>query len=143
LPPRRDMLAASTLGNLGYLAARVADRRRADAIYEALLPVAHAFSTTTVTKPVGLHYLGMLASTVGKPDVAEEHFAAAVSAHEHVGAPLLIAETQLEWARCLVLHGRADRATTLLDTVHTTATRHGAHFLERGCAELSVGAKEP
>jgi DNA-binding SARP family transcriptional activator len=141
LPPRRDMLATTTLGNLAYMAARGGDQVGARSIYEALLPFADAFSTTTVTKPVGLHYLGMLASTMGETGRAEEHFAAAMAAHERARAPLLTAETQLEWARSLVLRGKGHRAAHLLDAVRSTARRHGAHFLERGCVGLSSAGR--
>jgi tetratricopeptide (TPR) repeat protein len=137
LPPRRDMLAASTLGNLAYLATRVGDAERARAIYEVLLPFADAFVTTTIIKPVGLHYLGMLASTMGEADVADDHFAAALEAHEQLGVPLLIGETQLEWAR-LLIERDAERAARLLDAVRSTASTYGARFLERGCEQLSV-----
>jgi hypothetical protein len=139
LPPRRDVLAAPTLGNLAYVAARVGDSERARAIYEALLPFGDAFVTTTIIKPVGRHYLGMLASTIGEADVAEDHFAAALDAHEQLGVPLLIGETQLEWARFLVDRDR-DRAARLLEAARSIASTYGARFLERGCEELSVAA---
>jgi tetratricopeptide (TPR) repeat protein len=128
-PPRRDMLAAATLGNLAYLSARVGDGDRARWLYDALRPFAPAFATTTVAKPAGLHYLGMLASTMDEPGPAEEHFAAALALHEKAGAPLLAAETQLEWASLLVDRGEADRAAPMLDAVQQAATRYGAQFL--------------
>jgi hypothetical protein len=135
LPPRRDMLAAPTLGNLAYLATRVGDGERARAIYEVLLPFADAFVTTTIIKPVGHHFLGMLASTMGEADVADDHFAAAVAAHEELGVPLLIAETRLEWARLLLERDR-NRAARLLDAVRDAAAVYGARLLERGCEEV-------
>jgi class 3 adenylate cyclase len=134
LPPRRDMLVATTLGNLAYMAARVGDRERANSVYDVLLPLGRAFATTTVAKPVGLHYLGMLASTMGQHDVAEDHFASALALHEQAQAPLLAAETRLEWARMLMSHpADADRAARLIEQVRTTAAAYQAHFLERSC----------
>jgi DNA-binding SARP family transcriptional activator len=138
LPPRRDMLAGALLGNLAYLTARVGDRERAGSIYELLLPFGDAFPSTTVAKPVGWHHLGMLASTMGQPELAEEHFEAALTMHENARAPLLAAETKLEWARLLMGRDR-DRAAGLLDAVRKTAAACGAHFLERRCGALSSG----
>jgi hypothetical protein len=80
----------------------------------------------------------MLASTMGQPELAEEHFEAALTMHENARAPLLAAETKLEWARLLMGRDR-DRAAGLLDAVRKTAAACGAHFLERRCGALSSG----
>jgi len=143
LPPRRDMLTATTLGNLAYLAARVGDSERAGSIYDVLAPFGGAFATTTVAKPVGLHYLGMLASTTGREDIAEDHFAAALAMHERAQAPLLVAETQLEWAKLLLIGADVDRASGLLDAVQSSAAFHRARFLARRCSELSARPQDP
>jgi tetratricopeptide (TPR) repeat protein len=143
LPPRRDMLTATTLGNLAYLTSRVGDPGRARWIYEVLLPFGRAFASTTVAKPVGLHYLGMLASTTGRADLAEDHFAAAVAIHERAQAPLLVAETRLEWAKLLISRDEDDRASGLLEAVQSSAASHGAGFLIRRCEELSARPHEP
>jgi hypothetical protein len=138
LPPRRDMLAATTLGNVAYVAARVGDRERARSIYAVLLPFGRALTTTTVARPAGLHYLGMLASTTDQSELAEAHFAEAVAIHERAQAPLLVAETKLEWARLLVGRGaELDRAAGLLEAVRSTAAARGARYLERSCRDLS------
>src|SRR5262249_4559836 len=114
LPPRRDTLTATTLGNLAYMAARVGDSEQASSIYEVLLRCGHALAGTTVAKPVGLHYWGMLASTTGQADVADDHFAAALAIHERARAPLLVAETQLEWAKLLTSRDEEHRASRLV-----------------------------
>jgi tetratricopeptide (TPR) repeat protein len=138
LPPRRDLLAGAILNNLAYLTARVGDGERASSIYEELLPFGDAFPTTTVAKPAGWHHLGMLAATMGRSELAEDHFSLAVTLHEKARAPLLVAETKLEWARLLVGRGAdLDRAAGLLDAVRSTATASGARFLERSCLDLS------
>jgi hypothetical protein len=138
LPPRRDMLAGALLSNLAYLTARVGDGDGAESIYELLLPLGDAFPTTTVAKPVGWHHLGMLASTMGRTELAQEHFAAALGRHESARAPLLAAETKLEWARLLM--GRdSERAEGLLDAVRKTAAARGAEFLKRSSKEVNPG----
>jgi class 3 adenylate cyclase len=138
LPPRRDMLAGALLSNLAYLTARVGDCDRAASIYELLLLFGDAFPTTTVAKPVGWHHLGMLAATMGEAERAEEHFAAALRSHESARAPLLAAETKLEWAR-LLMGPDSDRAADLLDAVRKTAAACGADFLERSSKEVNPG----
>jgi DNA-binding SARP family transcriptional activator len=130
LPPRRDMLAITTLYNLAYLAARFDDGSRAGELYAALEPHATVFTSTTVAKPVGWHFLGLLAGTLGDMQLAREHLEQAVQAHEAVRAPLLLAESRLELARVLIATG-ADRAhaAALLDAVSSVVDRHGAGFL--------------
>ena len=71
LPLRRDMLAAPALYNLALLATRERDRATAEGLYTALQPFADAFANTTVAKPVGWHYLGMLAATTGRTVAAD------------------------------------------------------------------------
>jgi DNA-binding SARP family transcriptional activator len=130
LPPRRDMLATTTLGNVAYLAARLDDRERAPAIYDALLPFAAVFGSTTVVRPVGSHFLGMLAVACDRRDDAARHFADAINAHERAKAPLVRAETQLEYAH--LLHENAvddELVAQLLDEVRTTAKQSGAPYL--------------
>lgn len=139
LPPRRDMLAITTLYNVAYLAARLGDEARAPAIYDALLPFASAFTSTTVARPCGHHFLGMLASTRGESEVARRHFEAAARAHTHACAPLLLAETQLEHARLIAGTDDADLAG-LVDEVRSVSVAHGARFLGFGCDEIERGS---
>ncbi len=139
LPPRRDMLAMTTLYNLGYLAARFGDDRRASAVYDALLPHAAAFTSTTVARPVGHHVLGMLSATVGEPERAHHHFDEATRAHEAASAPLLLAETQLEQARLLAGTG-SPALVALVDSVRSVAVACGATFLGFLCDDIDVGA---
>jgi DNA-binding SARP family transcriptional activator/tetratricopeptide (TPR) repeat protein len=140
LPLRRDLLAATSLCNLAYLAVRSGDVARAAQFYEALTPLASAFANTTVSKPVGDHVLGTLAATLHDFDRAEQHFERAVRAHEGARAPLLAAETRLEWARLRAERGDRSGARTLLDAARSTARERGAEFILRRCAEVDDGA---
>jgi DNA-binding SARP family transcriptional activator len=136
-PPRRDLLAGATLCNLAYLAARAGDATHARLLYDALVPLAGSFANTTVAKPVTEHFLGLLATTLGDEAGAEQHFATAVAAHEKAAAPLLVAETQLEWLRLLVGTGTdPDRAGRMADAVVATATRCSASFLQAAVEAL-------
>ncbi|MEP6625037.1 MAG: BTAD domain-containing putative transcriptional regulator [Acidimicrobiia bacterium] len=139
LPPRRDMLALTTLYNFAYLAARFGDTTRAHATYDALTPHASAFTSTTVAKPVGEHFLGMLAATLDDVPLAAEHFWRATVAHERACAPLLLAETHLEHARLLVAT-RAPGAELdrLLASARAIARPRGAAFILLGCDEVDI-----
>jgi DNA-binding SARP family transcriptional activator/tetratricopeptide (TPR) repeat protein len=137
VPPRRDLLAGATLCNLAYLAARAVDTTHAPRIYDALSPLAGSFANTTVAKPVTEHYLGMLAASLQEIATAEAHFAVAIAAHEKARAPLLVAETQVEWARLLVGSGAdPERAAGLIGAASAAATTWTAGFLQRSIEEL-------
>jgi tetratricopeptide (TPR) repeat protein len=137
LPPRRDLLAGPVLCNLGYLAARLGDQDRMPELFDALLPLASSFANTTVAKPVGAHFLGMLASARGEDDEAERYFVAAAAAHAAAETPLLRAETLLEHARLAARTGARARRDTLLGAAREIASQHGALMIVRGCAELA------
>ena len=127
IPPRRDLLAGATLCNLGYLAARSCDVVHAPEIYAALTPLAGCFANTTVAKPPTEHFLGMLAASLGDDATAEQHFAVALAAETKAGAPLLVAETQVEWARLLARSGRdADHLAELVSAVRKSAAEHSS-----------------
>lgn len=137
LPVRRDLLAGATLCNLAYLAARAGDAVHAPQIYDALAPLAGSFANTTVAKPVTEHFLGLLAASRHHDAIAEGHFAVAVAVEEKSGAPLLVAETQLEWARLLAASGGdPDRLAELIGAVDDAATAYSSVFLRRAAEEL-------
>jgi hypothetical protein len=137
LPPRRDLLAGATLCHLAYLAARAADAPNCARLYESLAPLAGTFANTTVAKPVTEHFLGMLSVALNDHDAAERSFSIAVEAHEKIRAPLLIAETQVEWARLLVDSDRgSERVATLLRAAGDTAKAYASVFLQRQINEL-------
>src|SRR4029434_203209 len=69
-------------------------------------------------------YLGMLATLLGQFDDAAGHFDAALAMNERLGAPGLLAHTQLDYARMLIARGGAgdrERAASLLDAALATA----------------------
>ncbi len=139
LPPRRDMLAATTLYNIAYLASCLDDRDRARDIYDALIPYGELFSSTTIPKPIGWHFLGMLAATFERPDLGIEHLERAVAAHKRVRAPLFLGESKLELARVRLLAGAPPSdVASLLDEVREIGTAHRAPFLLRRCSEVDT-----
>jgi hypothetical protein len=103
-----------------------------------MLPYRSAFANTTVARPIGDHFLGMLASVLGDVVNADEHFERALAIHDRVGAPLLAAETRLEWARSLIGRASAARIAELLDAATLTARAHGAPLLFRRAQEIAA-----
>ena len=127
LPLRRDMLAAPALYNLALLATRAAYRATAEGLYTVLQPFADAFANTTVAKPVGWHYLGMLAATTGRTVAAESDLRKAIAIHDMVGAPLFRAESEVELARVLLGTGQPRRGRT----TPCQCRRHGVRARRR------------
>jgi tetratricopeptide (TPR) repeat protein len=137
LPLRRDMLAAPALYNLAFLATREGDKDTATGLRDALVPFADSFANTTVAKPVGWHYLGLLAATIGEFDEAEANLHKAIAIHDLVGAPLFRAESEIELARLVLDHGDRARADELLERASATTAARGAALLTRACATLN------
>jgi hypothetical protein len=136
LPLRRDLLAAPLLCNLAFLAAKLDDVEHAAVFYEALTPMANGFANTTVAKPLGAHFLGLLATTLGDTAAAARHFEAAEAAHVRACTPLLEAETLLEHARLLAVNGDRAKTQRLVNDAHSLGAAHGATLILSGCDEV-------
>lgn len=102
---------------MAELAAAVADVSAAKTLYGLLVPFRHIYMASTplwwdsYERP-----LALLAATLGRLSAAEEHFAAAVSAHRHAGSPCFEARTLLDWADFIERSEvGADRAGRLRD----------------------------
>jgi DNA-binding CsgD family transcriptional regulator/tetratricopeptide (TPR) repeat protein len=72
-------------------------------------------------------YLGMLAATLGEPELAERHFEVAMELNRHMGATTWLAHTEYEYARFLLAHraGQRERARALLGEAAGMADRAG------------------
>jgi DNA-binding CsgD family transcriptional regulator/tetratricopeptide (TPR) repeat protein len=69
-------------------------------------------------------YLGMLASILGEPELAERHFDAAMELNRVMGADTWLAHTAYEYGRLLLAHD-GDRAGALLGEAASLAERIG------------------
>jgi DNA-binding CsgD family transcriptional regulator/tetratricopeptide (TPR) repeat protein len=67
--------------------------------------------------------LGGLAELLGRPDVADEHFAIALALAERSDSPVWTAEVQHDWAGALARRGQHERATILARQAAETAER--------------------
>jgi DNA-binding CsgD family transcriptional regulator/tetratricopeptide (TPR) repeat protein len=102
----RDYFWWSVVAALGSVAATLEDHGRSQLFYEALVPysgrvVSHG---PLLTGPVDLT-LGVLATTIGRYDDAERHFAASADLCQHMEAPAWLGRTRRAWAR--MLHRRS------------------------------------
>ncbi|MFI0350784.1 ATP-binding protein [Actinomadura sp. 9N407] len=98
LIPREDLAQRPALDNLAFAACRLGRQDLIGPLYEALAPDGETFGTSAVGHHCGHHYLALLSAASGAPDRAGEHFEAAAQVHDRCGAPLLGAESLLEWA---------------------------------------------
>ena len=76
----------------------------------------------------------MLATTLGRYDQAEGHFAAAAEVEDRLGAQLFLARTHAGWARALIARGQPEdleRVQNMLEQADRTAGRLGAAGITR------------
>jgi tetratricopeptide (TPR) repeat protein len=111
----RNYAFMPTLSFLCRLTARLADREAAAQLYEMMLPHADEVVTSQATwAGPAAHDLGLLATTLGRYDEADGHFAAAVELELRMGSRAIVVHTRLEWARALLYRDQTgDRARAL------------------------------
>jgi hypothetical protein len=124
------------------VAARVGDQHAAAQLVDLLEPWRDQVATPGGVVYGSLaHPLGLALATIDRRDEAEDAFAQAAAVHERIGAPILLAETRLAWARLLCDRDHDSdraRAGTLSRAAHTVAAELGAGWIERGARELLV-----
>jgi class 3 adenylate cyclase len=85
------------------------------------------------------HYLGGLATVLGRLDEAEDHFRCAHELGRRLGAKFFVARTELLWARMLLgrdAPGDRGRAGQLLHSASAAGAAHGYGVVERRAREL-------
>jgi DNA-binding SARP family transcriptional activator len=120
--------------------AHLGDRPVAAGLMDVLAPYPeHITGTGTFRAGSVSHYLGMLATTLGHFDEAQDRYSAAADTHQRIGAPAWLARTRLEWARMLLARGGpgdAERARELLGQALHTARELGLASVGRRAAGL-------
>lgn len=106
-------------GLLAEVCDRLRDERRAEPLYEALLPYAdcNVFAHPEASLGSAWRPLGLLAAIMSRWDEAESHFERALDMNARMGTPLWVAHSQHDYGRVLIRRGaRGDvtRASELL-----------------------------
>ncbi len=109
-------------------------------LFEHLEPWADQLPATGASAlgPVS-HYLGGLATVLGRLDEADTYFSRAAAMNHRLGAAFFGARTDLLWARMLLQRsgpGDAERACALLREAHRVAAARGYAVVERRAAAL-------
>ena len=130
LDPFRESLWLGALAYLADAAAALGDETVAALVYPELEPLAGA--NVMIGHLVSCYgaadrYLGMLASTLGEWERAEEHFEAGMALNRRMGAATWLAHTGYEYARFLLARPGGDRrrAEALLGEAGGLAERIG------------------
>lgn len=149
-PRDSEWLYALTL--LAEAAHALEDRARAAMLYDLLQPYAGLVglaASEVSTGPVG-RPLGLLATVLGRQDVAAAHFEDALERCRRMGARPWAAHTQYAYATMLMRIGRPTdrrRAIELLRSARATAAETGMTVLARNTEdrlnELGAGPPQP
>jgi class 3 adenylate cyclase/tetratricopeptide (TPR) repeat protein len=130
----RDWLWPLLIAGLSEVVAFLEDVRRAELLYQLLLPYAHR--CLVIDGPVCMgsasRPLGRLATTMRRFDAAAQHFEHALEMNNKIRSPLWVAHTQHDYAHTLLRRdqpGDRDKALTLLDAALVTADRLGLKAL--------------
>jgi tetratricopeptide (TPR) repeat protein len=119
---------------------RCSHRPAATALYQRLLPWHAQFVTTHITVSGSVaHFLGWLSHTLERYDEADRWFGEALTCHEGMEAPFLVAFTQTAWAALLIDRnqpGDAQRARTLIAAALPVAAERGYGYVERDARDL-------
>jgi DNA-binding CsgD family transcriptional regulator len=131
------------LALLSEAAVALDDARRADILYTLLQPYAAriaARTTQCICHCAIAHYLGLLATLLGRWDAAQTHFDIALARHTQMGARMFVATTQAAYGEMLLRRDDSPdraRARELLQQAETAAQEIGMvgliqHLRDRG-----------
>ncbi len=137
---RFDHLWLMALAFCAEVAVRLGDKESAAVLSDLLAPYSdrvvavHCWSLNCVS-----HFLGLLATGLGRFDEAEAHFQATADKQLRMGTPAWLARTRYEWARMLMSRrasGDMEQARELLGQTLATARDLGLANIERRTVAL-------
>lgn len=124
-----------------YSAALVGHHDAAVLLRSRLAPWHRQCGTTHVTfAGVVAHYLGMVDHMLGELDTADRWYAEALTLHERLASPVLVAWTKAAWAALLNdrdQRGDQDRAHKMVDDAMEQARRNGWGLVEQAAAQIN------
>jgi DNA-binding CsgD family transcriptional regulator/tetratricopeptide (TPR) repeat protein len=113
LDPFRERIWLASLTYLTDACAALGDDALAIELYDELAPYAGTnvmIGHLVVCYGAADRYLGMLATTLGEWERAEQHFEQAIALNQHMGMRTWLAHTEYEYARLLLTRGAVGRA---------------------------------
>ena len=137
----RDMHWAFNMACLAGAAARHQDKPQAARLTDALEPYAATgiiWAGAAAFFGSAAHWLGMLATTLGRHQLAEQYLATALAFHERLGAAPWVARTYVEQARLLLATGSHARAPGPLAAAGKITTRCGMSTLAADISSLTA-----
>ena len=138
----KDAQWGPAMGLLGEAAALLGDTRRAQLVYDQLLPYEGLLivsARAAAEQPVG-RTLGLLAATLGRTDDAIRHFETTIELSTRMGDRPYLALTRAHLADALLerdAEGDRERALELLTKAITSAREMGARFI----ADLALASR--
>ncbi|HXZ74888.1 MAG TPA: hypothetical protein VEH31_29035 [Streptosporangiaceae bacterium] len=141
----RDMHWAFNMACLASAAARQQDTPQAARLADALEPYAATgiiWAGAAAFFGSAAHWLGVLATTLGRHQLAEQYLATALAFHERLGAAPWIARTNVEQARLLLATGNRAPALRLLAAAAEITTQCGMSTLAADISSLTVSDPE-
>jgi tetratricopeptide (TPR) repeat protein len=137
---RPDLLWTTGMAMYAEAAIQLDDRSAAGMLFEELRPYPDQIAFTGATCDGALsHYLGALATVLGRYDEAEAYFDGADRWNAAAAAPFMACRTSLERGRMLLRragHGDAARARAILDDARRSADARGFGGVSRQAAGL-------
>ena len=136
------------MSELGLVASFLGDVRRAEALYEWLLPYAGRCAVVLAALSEGSvsRILGLLATTMSRFGEATRHFEDALEMNSRIGSALWVAHTQREYAQMLLVRrgpGDGAKAAELLQEALATAGELGLEALVEKSRPLTSPAAVP
>jgi class 3 adenylate cyclase/tetratricopeptide (TPR) repeat protein len=134
-----DMTWLSGMVEYAEAAIECRDPQCARPLFARLAPWADQLSATGSADAEGpvSHYLGGLATVLGRYDEADGYFARAAAMSERIGATFFAARTALSWGKMLTERrgpGDIEKARNLLALAQADALTHGYSTVERRAA---------
>jgi tetratricopeptide (TPR) repeat protein len=145
VPKDLDWMISMTL--LSDVCADLGDAGRAALLYDRLKPygdVNVVIGLAAVCLGSAASFLGKLAATMGRDDLAALHFERALAANAELQAPGCLARTQVDYARAIWSASPGDpRAGELLDQAAEVVEQHGLEAVARKVAALRAESGSP
>ena len=141
----RDMHWAFNMACLAGAAARQQDKPQAARLADALEPYAASgiiWAGAAAFFGSAAHWLGVLATTLGRHQQAGQYLATALAFHQRLGAAPWIARTRVEQARLLLATGSHARVPGLLATAGEITRQCGMSTLAADISSLTASHPE-